>query len=133
MAIDPPEFPTESCDPRVAIGGACEILRVGDSLEKSVGWDIPVIDPGTGNETCDFTPADFTGYIPTAVVLDKDDVVLAVMTVLPNPGDATATFVVTLTQAQVTTALRDNAVRWSLSIALGGVKRTLIYAAFTVS
>ncbi len=132
MAIDPPEFPT-SCDSRFEIGGVCDVLRVGDSFERSFEWLVPVIDPETGNETCDFTPGDFTGYIPLAVILDKNDVVLEIFTVLPNPGDATGKFVVTLTAAQTTTTLRDNAVRWSLSISLGGVKRTLLYVPFSVT
>lgn len=122
-----PEFSTQTTDD-VAIGvPPCDVLRVGDSLEKKFGWDIQEDD------SCEWTPADFTGYIPTAVVLDINDVVLENMGVIPNPGDATGDFIVTLKPDQTTAALRDAAVRWSLTIELGSIKKTLIYARFLIT
>lgn len=132
MAIAIPEFPT-TCAAEFEIGGVCDILRVGDSFERAYGWDVPDTDPISGNEICEYVPADFTGYTPQAHVLDKNDVILETFLVLPNPGDVTGTFTVSLTPAQVTTALRDLAVRWTLAVTSGSVKRTLIYAPFKIT
>lgn len=133
MSVAPSEFPTAT-DHRLNFGVDSEkLLLVGHSVQGSFGWDVPVIDEVTGLPTCEFEPADFTGYTPEAVVLDVDDAVLATMTVTPSEGDDTGTFGVFLADTLVTEDLKANAVRWRLSIDSGTTKVALAYARFKVS
>ena len=129
--VDVPTFPTAN-KADTSIGGPCDILLVGDSFERKYIWKVP--DPTeTPDSCCKFDLADFTGYIPAAAVLDANNVVLEAMTVVPNPGDATGAFTVSLLPSQVTTALRTSAVRWRLTITSGSVTKTLIYSPFKVT
>jgi hypothetical protein len=116
-------------DPCLNIGGPTDLLLVGDSFERAYTWQ--VADPPP--ECCEFSPADFTGYTPTADVLDAAGLVLDTFTVTPSPGDTTGTFTVSLTSAQVDAGLAAAAVRWRLRITAGSITRTLVYALFTVT
>lgn len=120
MALDVPEIPTGVGD-KVAIGGPDSPLVAGNSFDREYIF-----------EDLDGLAADFTGYLPTAEVKDKDGVVLETFTVTPAPGDATGTFRVVLLNSQ-TAALVDVAVSWHLTISSGSVTRTLICADFTVT
>ena len=130
---DVANFPT-ACDPRLNRGVDCEnLVLVGHSVTLEIGWDTPAIDPETGNETCSFEPADFTGYTPEAVVLDVDDNIVATFDVTPAAGDDTGTFVIFLADTEVTESLRDTAVRWRFSVESGTTKVPLVYAQFKVT
>lgn len=130
---DVANFPT-ACDPRFNLGVDCEnLVLVGHSVSLEIGWDTPATDPETGNEVCEWEPADFTGYVPEAVVLDAEDNILATFDVTPNPGDDTGTFALFLADTEVTEALRDAAVRWRFSVESGTTKVPLIYAQFRVT
>lgn len=127
------ELPT-ACDPAAfGIGTTCEIIGVGDSVDRVFGWDVPAVDPETGSPTCGWVPADFTGYVPEALVLDANGATLATMTVTPAIGDATGTFSVHLPKEQVTAGLKSSAVRWTLTIEAGDMRTRLVYAPFRVT
>ena len=128
---DPSEFPTAR-DSRFDLGYR-EVLLVEHSIQAAFGWDVPVLDPETSLPTCEWEPADFTGYTPEAVILDADDVVLATMTVTPALGDDTATFAVFLADTAVDEDLKAAAVRWRLSIDSGTTKVVLVYARLRIS
>ena len=123
----------EACDPAFNIGTTCDIVKVGDSVNKEVGWEVHPIDPITGLEGCGWEPADFTGYIPRATVLDADGAELAVMTVTPAVGDATGVFLVNMPAVDVTEALKAAAKQWCLTIQAGDERTTIILARFVVS
>lgn len=120
-------------DPVFDIGTGCDVVCVGDSVDKIIGFDVHAVDGETGLEGCAFEPADYTGYVPLAVVLDANGAVVATMTVTPAVGDDTGTFRVTLATELVTAALKAVAVKWKLSIEFGGVKTTLVLARFKIS
>ncbi len=120
-------------EPKFDIGVGCEVICVGDSVQKQVGWDVHDTDEETGNEVCERVPADFTGYVPAAVVLDADGAVVATMAVSPAIGDATGTFLVSLDKDDVTEALKAAAVRWKLTIEAGDQRTTLVLARFRIS
>jgi len=127
-----PEFSTQT-GPDFDVGGPCDVLRVGDSFERTFGWDKPKVDPETGEDTCDWEPVDFTGYSPVAELLDKDDNVLLSLDVTPNPGDDTGDFTYIMTPAQNTQAIADAVVRWTSRITAGSVTKTLFYARFNIT
>lgn len=112
----------------MAIGSVGDPLLVGDSFERSYCWKCHTAPPD-----CGFEPVDYTGYVPTARILDADGNVLDTFTVTPDPGDDTGTFTVVLTPAQTTTTLRDNATTWTLTVTYASVNKTLIKAPFTVT
>jgi len=131
MAVD--TFPT-ACDPRLNFGVDCaDLVLVGHSLTREIGWDTPVIDPETGKETCAWAPADFTDYVPEAVVLDSANQVVATFEVTPAVGDDTGTFSLFLDASEITEALRAVAVRWRFSVDSVPTREPLVYAQFKVT
>ena len=121
------------CDPELDIGMRCDIVKIGDEVDKIGGWDTSRIDPETLLETCEWDPADFTGYVPTAFVLDAAGVELAEFVVTPAIGDATGDFRFVLAGALVDAALRGAAVRWCFKLTAGAKTFTLVYARFQVT
>lgn len=121
------------CDPELDIGTGCDIVEIGDEVDKVIGWDTSRIDPETLLETCEWDPADFTGYLPAAFVLDIDGAVLATFVVTPVVGDATGTFRFVLAGALVDAALKAAAVRWVFKLTSGTKTFTLVYARFMVT
>lgn len=128
-----PQSISTACDLRFAIGIDCDIVRVGDSIDRQFGWDKRAIDPTTLLEVCGWEPVNFTGYTPQAFVLDANGNTLATFAVTPSPGDPTGTFTFVLSQAQVTESLKANAVRWTFTVTAGDVKHTLIYVPFKIT
>jgi hypothetical protein len=115
-------------DERLNIGDANGPLLVGHSFDRS--YEFTAFD----GDTCSDEPVDFTGFFLIAEVVDADDAVLETFTVDPNIGDPEGAFELHLDPAQVTTALRDNAVKWKFRMVDGGVtNELLIYADFTVT
>lgn len=133
MTLGVENFPT-ACDPVFNLGVDCKhLVLIGHSVQQTYVWETRYIDDETGEYACGWEPADFTGYVPEAVVLDANDNVVATMTVTPSPGDDTGTFSIFLPDTDVDQALKDSAVRWRLSVESGTTKVPLIYARFKVT
>jgi len=125
MAL-PDFFP--KTDEALNIGDANGPLLVGHSFDRN--YRFTAFD----GETCSDVPVDFTGFSLIAEVVDADDAVLETFNVDPNIGDPNGSFDIHLDPAQVTTTLRDNAVKWKFRMIDGGVtNELLIYADFTVT
>lgn len=134
--MTPSESPTAT-DPRFNLGvDSDKLLLVGHSVQAAFGWDTPARN-ADGLPTCEWVPADFSGYTPEAAVLDADDNVLATMTVTTAVDafdtEGTGTYSIFLAGTDVDEALKAAAVRWRLSIDSGTTKVALIYARFKVS
>lgn len=124
MAL-PDFFP--KTDPELNIGDANGLLLVGQSFERPYNFTAFTSD-------CVDAPVDFTGFNLIAEVLDASGAVLQAMNVTPSTGDTTGAFILQLDPADVTTALRDNAVKWKFRMIDGGATNdALIFADFTVT
>ena len=125
MAL-PDFFP--KTDPVFDIGGPNGLLLVGQSFDRS--FNFTTLD----SSTCGQVPVDFTGFTLVGDIVDATDAVLASFTVTPSVGDATGAFALHLGPADVTTTLRDSAVKWKFRMVdVGITNELLIYANFKVT
>ena len=120
MAL-PDFFP--KTDPELDIGGPNGLLLVGQSFSRI--YNITSFN-GT---VCADEPTDFTGFNLIGEVVDGAGVVLDTFTVTPSAGDTTGSFLVELTPAQVTIALRDSATQWKFRMVDGGTTNSLLILA----
>jgi hypothetical protein len=110
------------------IGGPNGLLLVGQSFDRS--FNFKALD----SSTCGLESVDFTGFTLVGDIVDAADAVLASFTVTPSAGDATGVFALHLDPADVTTSLRDDAVKWKFRMVDGSVtNKLLIYANFKVT
>ncbi len=110
------------------IGDANGLLIVGQSFDRTYNFTSFVGEP-----TCADEPTTFVGFNMFADIVDASGVVLDTFTVTPSVGDTTGSFDLHLDVAQVTTALRDNAVKWKFRMVGGSTNELLIYANFKVT
>ena len=117
------EIPTDEEASIGRIDGVGDRLLVGESFQQTYLWE----------DFDDATPADFSGYIPTAFAIDAAGAqVGAAFAVTPSPGDAIGAFTVVIDNTVTTAAMRDDAVAWVLQITLTTVTKFLICAPFSV-
>jgi hypothetical protein len=114
------------------IGGPNGLLLVGQSFDRSFSFKSLV--KALDSSTCGLESADFTGFTLVGDIVDAGNAVLASFTVTPSAGDATGVFALHLDPADVTTSLRDDAVKWKFRMVYGSVtNKLLIYANFKVT
>ena len=125
MAL-PDFFP--KTDEALNIGDANGLLVVGQSFDRTYS-----VTSFVGEPTCADEPTTFVGFNMFADIVDANGVVLDTFTVTPSVGDTTGSFDLHLDDSQVTTVLRDSAVKWKFRMVGGSVNELLIYANFKVT
>jgi hypothetical protein len=125
MAL-PDFFP--KTDEEFDIGSANGLLVVGQSFDRTFTFT------QFNGATCADEPVEFDGFTMIGEVIDSAGVVLDTFTVDPSAGDSTGSFDLHLDDSQVTTSLRDSAVRWKFRMVDGGsTNELLLYNNFKVT
>jgi hypothetical protein len=125
MAL-PDFFP--KTDEEFDIGGPNGLLVVGQSFDRTYSFT------AFNGTTCKDEPVTFVGFTLIGEIIDAAGTVLDTFTVDPSVGDTTGSFDLHLDDTQVTTALRDSAVRWKFRMIDGGpTNELLLYNNFKVT
>ena len=115
-------------DEEFDIGGPNGLLVVGQSFDRTFTFT------QFNGETCTDEPVTFVGFTMIAEVIDVAGVVLDTISVDPSVGDTTGSFDLHLDDSQVTTTLRDTAVKWKFRMIDGGpTNELLLYNNFKVT